>query len=158
MRKQLLVVLSLVVASSFAMAQSKVDTKWHCEKPTVDHTLDVGDISDHTYMIAQGACKATASEDDLAEKSAQYTEFEERWKASYTGRGRFNVTADNGDKLYYTYEGTASTDLAKPAANKWKIVSGTGKYRGIKGSGTCSGKRTADSTDWECTGTYSIPK
>jgi len=42
--------------------------------------------------------------------------------------------------------------------NKWKILSGTGKYKGIKGSGTCSGKLNADAADWECTGTYSMGK
>jgi hypothetical protein len=69
------------------------------------------------------------------------------------------VTMDNGDKVYYTFEGSASTDITKPYSNKWKILSGTGKYKGIKGSGTCSGKFNADgSLDDACTGTYSIGK
>jgi len=76
-----------------------------------------------------------------------------------SGHGRFNVTMDNGDKVYYTYETTAPTDITKPASNKWTIHSGTGKDKGIKGSGTCSGKRNADeSSDWACTGTHSMGK
>jgi hypothetical protein len=156
MRKLLLIALSLLVSGSFAMAQSKVDTKWHCEKPAADHKFDVGDVPDHTYWIGQGTCNATSSDSGFKEKSAQYTEFQEVWKASYNNHGRFNVTTDSGDKVYYTYEGSAPTDIAKPASNKWKIVSGTGKYKSIKGSGTCSGNRGADASDWACTGTYSI--
>lgn len=63
------------------------------------------------------------------------------------------------DKVYYTYGGSASTDITTPFSNKWKILSGTGKYKGIKGSGTCSGKNYADgSSDAECIGTYSMGK
>jgi hypothetical protein len=159
MRKLLLVALSLLVSGSVAMAQSKVATKWHCEKPAADHKLDVGDMPDHSYGIAQGPCNATSSDSGFKEKSAEYTEFQENWQASFNNHGRFNVTMDNGDKVYYTYEGSGPTDITKPATNKFKILSGTGKYKGIKGSGACSGDRTADGTsDWTCTGTYSIGK
>jgi hypothetical protein len=159
MRNFVLFALSLLVSVSAAMAQSKVDTKWHCQKPAADHKFDVGDVPDHSYWIGQGTCNATSSGSAFKEKSADYTEFQEVWKASYTNHGRFNVAMDNGDKVYYTYEGSASTDITKPASNKWKILSGTGKYKGIKGSGACSGNRTADgNSDWACTGTYSIGK
>lgn len=157
MRNLLLVALSLLVSGSIAMAQSKVDTKWHCSKAAAEHKLDVGDAPDHSYSIGQGTCEATSSGGALKEKAGDYTEFHDAWKASFNFHGHFNATTDNGDKVYYTYEGSASTDIAKPAANKWKIVSGTGKHRGIKGSGSCSGKVNADgSADWECTGTYSM--
>jgi len=159
MRKLLLVALSLLVSGAVAMAQSKVDTKWHCEKPAADHKFDVGDVPDHSYWIGQGTCNATSSNSGFKEKSAQYTEFQELWKASFTNHGRLNVTLDNGDKVYYTYEGSGPTDITKPVSNKWKILSGTGKYKGIKGSGACSGNRTAEgNSDWTCTGTYTIGK
>jgi hypothetical protein len=159
MRKLLLVALALLVSVSVAMAQGKVDTKWHCSKPAAEHKLDVGDAPDHTYSIAQGTCSATSSDSTFKEKTGAYTEFRETWKASYNNHGRYNVTMDNGDKVYYTYEGSAPTDIAKPASNKWKILSGTGQSKGIKGSGTCSGTRTADGdSDWACTGTVSMGK
>ena len=159
MRKLLLVAFSLLVSGSAAMAQNKVDTKWHCPKQSADHKFDVGDVPDHSYKILQGACNATSSDSGFAEKTGDYTEFQETWKASISLHGRFNVTMDNGDKHYDTYEASVSTDITKPASNKWKILSGTGKYKGIKGSGTCSGKYNADgSSDWECTGTYSMGK
>jgi hypothetical protein len=155
----LFVACALLVCGSAAMAQSKVDTKWHCPKQTAEHKLDVGDVSDHSYMILQGACNATSSDSGFAEKTGDYTEFQEIWKASISFHGRFNVTMDNGDKVYYTYEGSASTDITKPVSQKMKILSGTGKYKGIKGSGICSAKLNADgSADLGCTGTYSMGK
>ncbi len=157
MRKLLLAALTLLVSVSVAMAQSKVDTKWHCSKATVEHKLDIGDAPDHSYWIGQGTCDATSSGGDLKEKAGTFTEFHDAWKASFNFHGYFIATADDGDKVNYTYEGSASTDTTKPVSNKWKIVGGTGKHKGIKGSGTCSGKASADgSYNWECTGTYTM--
>ena len=157
MRKLLLVALTLFVSVSVAMAQSKVDTKWHCPKATTEHTLDIGDTPDHSFYIGQGTCDATSSGGELKEKTGTFTEFHDAWKTSFNFHGYFNATTDNGEKVNYTYEGSASTDTTNPVSNKWKIVGGTGKHKGIKGSGTCSGKASADgSYDWECTGTYSM--
>jgi hypothetical protein len=157
MRNLLLVALALLVSGSVAMAQSKIDTKWHCPKATTEHKLDVGDAPDHIYWIGQGACEATASNGDLKEKSGNFTEFHDAWKASFNFHGYYNATMADGDKVNYTYEGSMSTDATKPAANKWKIVGGTGKHKGVKGSGTCAGKSNPDgSYDWECKGTYSM--
>ena len=144
---------------SAAMAQSKVDTKWHCPKQSAEHKFDVGDVPDHSYMILQGTCHATSNYSGFVEKAGDYTEFQEIWKASFNWHGRFNVTMDNGDKVYYTYEGSTSTDITKPFSEKWKILNGTGKYKSIKGSGICSVKLDADgSGDMACTGTYSMAK
>jgi len=154
MPKQFFVAFCLLVFGSAAMAE-KVDTKWHCAAPTANQKLDVGDEPDHSYAISQGTCTATVSAS--GEKSGAFTEFQEVWKASFTNHGRFNATMDNGDMAYYTYEGSGPTDIAKPVTNKWKILSGTGKHKGMKGSGSCSGTRHEDgSSDWACTGTYTM--
>lgn len=159
MRKLLLVALAGLVLLSVALAQDKLETKWHCSKATVEHKLDVGDTPDHSYVIAQGTCNSTSTNSALKEKTGEYTEFREMWKDHYTNHGRFTTTTEAGDKLYYTYEGSAPADLAKPASNKWTIHSGTGKAKGTKGSGTCSGTRTVDqNSDWTCTGTLSTGK
>ena len=59
--------------------------------------------------------------------------------------------------VHYTYDDTGSTDPKKPLSNKWKVVGGTGKHKGIKGAGSCAGKQNDDgSSDWTCTGTTSM--
>jgi len=156
MRKLWLVALALLVFGSLTLAE-KIETKWHCPKPSAGQKMDIGDEPVHSYWIGQGSCTATASAGAIKDKTGQFTEFHENWKTSFTFHGRFNATADNGDKVFYSYEGTNSTDSSKPAANKWKIVGGTGKYKTAKGSGGCSGKAADDGAfDWECTGTVSM--
>jgi hypothetical protein len=151
MRKQVVVAFSLLVLGTAAMAQ-KIDTKWHCPKPTAVQQYEVGDMPDHNYVIQQGSCEAISSK--TGEKSGTFTEFHETWKGSFTFHGRYNAKMDNGDMVYYTYEGSVSMEPKKPVSNKWKIVSGTGKHKGEKGTGSCAGKANDDgSFDWTCTGT-----
>jgi hypothetical protein len=166
MRKLFLMTFPLLVWGAVAMAQSKpsamarhkIDTKWHCQKASEQHQLDVGDMPGHSYGIAQGACDATSS-GGLGEKTGQYTESQEMWTASMKSHGIFISTLDNGDKIHYAYQFSGPTAPAKPMSNRWRIVSGTGAHKGIKGSGTCSGKSNADgSVDWACAGGYSMGK
>jgi hypothetical protein len=43
--------------------------------------------------------------------------------------------------------------------DKWQAVSGTGKFKGIKASGTCTGTGTPEGgSTLACTGTYTLPK
>jgi hypothetical protein len=153
MRKFAFVVFCVLVSGSAAMAQT-VNTKWHCAAPTKQAAYDVGDVAGHTYLIAQGMCTATSSSSSMPEKTGAYTEFDENWTATYSQRGSFNVTLQNGDMMYYSYHAMGSTDVTKPVGNKWKVESGTGKAAGLTGSGSCTGMRNADGTsDWTCTGT-----
>ncbi len=156
MRKLSVVAVSLLVFAGMASAQSKLETKWHCTKPTAEQKYEVGDVPGHAYAIAQGTCQATSS--SAGEKSGAFTEFQEQWKSKFTNHGRFNVTMDNADKTYYTYEGTGDPPK-KTAENKWKILNGTGQHKGTKGAGTCSGTLNDDgSSDWVCNGTSGAGK
>jgi hypothetical protein len=149
---------AMAKAKPAAMASDKIDTKWHCLKPSEQHQLDAGDIPGHAYGIVQGSCDATAG-GSLGEKTGQFTESQEMWKASMSSHGIFISTLDNGDKIRYTYTFSGPMDSTKRMTNRWRIVNGTGKQKGIKGSGTCSGNSNADgSIDWTCTGTYSMGK
>jgi hypothetical protein len=157
MRKFAFVAFCMLVSGSAAMAQSKINTVWHCAADASKQaSFDVGDVAGHSYAIVQGTCTATKTA--TGDKTGAFTEFDENWTASYTNRGRFNVTKDSGDMVYYSYSGSGPADIKKPAKNTWKILSGTGKQKGITGSGGCTGVRNADgSSDWTCTGTSMMP-
>jgi len=156
MRKALLAALCLVVFVSAAFAEGKLESKWHCGKPSAEKSLEIGDAPGHMYAIAQGTCEATAS--SVGEKTGVYTESQEVWKDSYTSRGTFVVTTGNGDKMYDTYE--QKGDLVKKTVTEhWKAAGGTGKHKGATGSGTCTATLHDDGTsDWECRGTISSVK
>ena len=55
-------------------------------------------------------------------------------------------TFDSGDKIFYTYQatGTMKDSAFQAGENKYQITGGTGKMKGIKGSGTCKTTGTAD--------------
>jgi len=153
MRRAMAVTFCLVLFGAMMFGQ-KVDTKWHCTKPAENPTLKVGDVPDHTYSLAQGTCEATGGSG--GDKSGAWTESQETWKASYSLHGRFNVTMDNGDMVYYSYERSGKPG-EKTLHDKWKIASATGKHKGMTGSGTCTGKVNDDgSADFECSGTTAM--
>ena len=157
MRVRLFAAFCLLMAGSFVIAQDKLETKWNCTKPSEQHSLDVGDVPGHAYVIAQGTC--TGSGSSLGEKTGSYTEFQEIRKASVANHGYFTTTTDAGETVHYTYAGSGPMDMKKPASNKWTIKDATGKHKGIKGTGGCTGMRHDDgSSDWTCTGTYSAAK
>ena len=159
MRKIAWVASVLLLFASTALAQERVDTRWRCLKPSTFHTVAVGDAPNHNYTIIQGSCKSTASEAGFMEDASGFTEFQEMLNESVSVHGRMNVTMKNGDKVYYSYEGVFSTDTTRPFTQRWNLESGTGRYKSIKGNGTCSGIVHADGTgDMECIGTLSIGK
>jgi len=68
---------------------------------------------------------------------------------------------DNGDSTIVRYEGTAQMkkDGSGTMKGTWKYVRGTGKFRGISGSGTYKGEAAADGTGWaDVSGHYSLGK
>src|SRR3569832_377548 len=91
-----------LLAVAVGSAQSKFDSKWHCDKPTAEHNLDVGDVDGHSFGIAQGNCVSTLSA--ISEKSGTFTEFMESWKTSGNIKGRFNVSLESGDKIFHSYQ------------------------------------------------------
>lgn len=148
MRRALFVALCLGIFGSIGAAQAKVDVKWHCGKPTAEKAIDIGDVPGHAYAVAQGTCEASGS--NIGEKSGVFTEVQEIWKASFSSRGRFIVTLDSGDKVFYTYEAKGDP-VKKTVEENWTIVGDTRKHRGTSAKGTCMGKLNDDGTsDWEC--------
>lgn len=151
MRKALFWAASAVVLVSLAAAQAKVDVKWHCEKPVSEKTVDIGDVAGHAYGVSQGICEASGS--SIGEKSGQFSELQEIWKASFSTRGRFIVTMDDGGKMFYTYEAKGDP-VKKTVLENWKLVGGTGKHKEARRTGTCTGRLNEDNTsDWECSRT-----
>jgi hypothetical protein len=162
MRNVLLLVCCLLVAATAAMGQGKVDNQWNCAKPTASHSLDVPDRANHSYQISQISC--TAAKGELAgvkEKEGAATQFTETSGNSSNWHGVFVETLENGDKGTYTYrgKGTMKDGVLQVASHSWTLVSGTGKLKGAKASGTCKGTGSADgSVVWDCTGTITLAK
>jgi len=162
MRKSILVLGLVCLCATVVLAQGKVANGWACGKPAMAQSIEIGDQSGHAYAIDQTKCTSTKGEiGGVREKEGLGTEFAEVTGDKSSGHGIFVETMANGDKINFTYQftGTVKNGQLQTASDKWQATSGTGKFKGIKSSGTCTGTGAADgSANWECTGTYSLPK
>jgi len=141
---------------------AKVNTQWKCTAPNPAHALPVGDTADHAYVVQQVKCTATKGEiAGVMDKEGTATEFAEANGDKGTGHGVFISTLANGDKITYSYTftGVSSKKVLQSGSNKWTMTGGTGRFKGITGSGTCSAKGAGDgSAVFDCMGTYTVAK
>ena len=158
MRRLLLPVLCLTIPAAVAHAQTTLTAAWKCSTVEPVSAVPVTGQANHVYSVYQVKCTASSGEiAGVKEKTGTSTEFAEVKGNSSKGHGIFVETLDNGDTVTYDYTFTSTMNgkVATAASNTWKMVSGTGKAKGIKGSGTCKGKGNPDaSLDLTCTGSY----
>ena len=62
MKRFCLFLCGLCVVSGIALAQGKSNVQWKCDKPAVQHTINVGDKPGHAYAIDQINCTAIKGE------------------------------------------------------------------------------------------------
>ena len=139
-------------------AQGKVDAQWDCGKPSIAHSINVGDQPSHAFVVNQTKCTATKDEMGGAkEQAGTGTEFHDNMTGKSSWHGIFVETLASGDRVYYDYKGTCTTNGDNLVSGKstWTIAGGTGKFKGATGIGSCKGKGNSDRTStWNCTGTY----
>jgi hypothetical protein len=154
--------LVLVSAAAAAPAQTKFTMSGKCPKPEAQQALPAADAPDHMVTIAQGKCtpvKAAEIEGSPSTEGAFAEHGEVTGNKGHVS-GTYVETLANGEKVYYRYEGTSVLQggALQTMQNKWKIVGGTAKLKGITGQGICSGKGTPDGgLTFECTGDYTLP-
>ena len=164
MRKLVFVAGFICLWGAIAVAQNagKVSNGWSCAKPTDTKTISVPGQPDHTYTVSQFKCISTKGEyAGEKEKEGTATEFDEVKGGKLTGHGIFVETFANDDKATFNYQITATLKDGKMStvADKWQAVSGTGKFKAMKASGTCTGTGTAEGgSTLACMGTYTLQK
>ena len=163
MRKLMLVCCLVALPASTALAQEgKVAVKWKCGAPDPAHVLEAVDQPNHIFSIGQMKCTAVSGEiAGIKQKAGVGTEFHELTGNSDQFKGVFVETLANGDKIHYTYEGTATMKdgALESAKNTWSSTSATGSLKGIKASGTCTARGTPDGgASFECSGEYKLSK
>jgi hypothetical protein len=124
-----------------AHGQTKISGVVHCDKPSEQKSVEVGDRQGHSFMVAKGACTWTKpiELDGVETKADAVTQFiEVRGRRGRT-QGYVVGTLANGDKTFVRVVGLQTEGSGE---GKWTYTGGTGKFSGIKGSGTfkCTGK------------------
>jgi uncharacterized protein GlcG (DUF336 family) len=152
----------LVIAALPAAAQTRITGKQTCPKPDPSYSVDAGDQAGHTMMLQKATCTWDTPVEIAGAKATTSIDVasSEAWGMKASQHGYNIATMDNGDKFTVRFTGgmTAAKDGSATFEGKWTFVSGTGKLKGIKGSGTYKGSGTADGAGTiEVEGDYTLP-
>jgi hypothetical protein len=151
--------LLFVLAVAITPAQTKFTMSGKCGKPTVQQSVSAGDAPGHVMTLAQGKCASKGEIAGAASKEGTFAEHGEVTGNNGKVWGVYTETFANGDNVFYSYETTATMKAGalQSGSNKWQITGGTGKLKGIKGSGSCKLTGTAaGGLDYACTGEYTL--
>lgn len=141
-------------------AQTKYTFSGKCAKADKAQSIPAGDKDGHVFMVQQGKC--TTDNGGIGEaksKEGVYTEHDDVMGNQLKAWGVYVETYDNGDKVFYNYQGASTTKdgALVTGSNTWRLAGGTGKMKGIKGSGGC--KLTpgdGGGLNYSCTGEYTL--
>ena len=148
---------ALVVA--MASGQTKNSISGTCAKPDVYQSIPAGDQPGHVFTLAQGKCVAKGETGGAMSKGGAFSEHGDAAGNHVKTWGVFVETYDSGDKVFYNYQtsGTTKENVFQTGQNKYQITGGTGKMKGIKGSGTCKLTGASDGgLDYSCEGEYTL--
>jgi hypothetical protein len=140
-------------------AQTKLTSSGKCGKPDNQQSIAAGDQIGHLFTLASGKCATKGEVGGAASKAGVFSEHGEVSEDHSKASGVYVETFDSGDKIFYTYQatGTMRDSAFQAGENKYQITGGTGKMKGIEGSGTCKTTGTADGgLEYTCTGQYKI--
>ena len=160
-----LCLLAVVAIAAPASAQTgataqKLTGTVHCGKADANYTVDAGDKAGHVLTMQKGTCTWKDGQvAGLTAKSGDDASTGEMNGATGHATGYHTVTLDNGDKYAVRYSGsmTMAKDNTGTGDGKWTVVSGTGKLKGMKGSGTYKVTMAADgSADVTVDGEYTL--
>ena len=151
--------LLFALVAAMAPAQTKNSISGTCAKPDVSQSIPAGDQPGHVFTLAQGKCLSKGETGGAMSKEGVFSEHGEAKGNQVKTWGLYTETYDSGDKVFYNYQttGTAKDGVFQTGSNKYQISGGTGKMKGIKGSGTCKLTGAADGgLDYSCTGEYTL--
>jgi len=150
----------LLMFVTLAQGQTKISGTAQCGKPDVQQAVDVPDHPGHSLTMSQAKCSWTNPMEvaGIKTKDGVTSSTQDVHGNSATTHGYYVDNMANGDKAYVRFQ---DTTLVKEgtADGKWSYTGGTGKLKGIKGSGTYKGKAAPDgSATFDVEGEYTLPK
>jgi hypothetical protein len=143
-----------------AGAQTKISGKLTCAKPSVSQT---GGDGAQMIMFQRSNCTwATPFTIDGSKPGPTVdVSIGDMTGSMARNHGYSTTVMDNGDTTIVRYEGAMQMkkDRSGTLKGTWRYVRGTGKFRGISGSGSYKGEGAADGSAWaDISGHYSLGK
>jgi hypothetical protein len=141
-------------------AQKKNSMSGTCTKPDAQ-SIPAGDHEGHMFAVQTGTCESKGEIGGAMSKEGKYSEHTDVMGSRVKAWGVYVETFDSGDKVFFNYQTHATVNKGAFASggNTYQISGGTGKMKGIKGSGSCKLTGTADGgLNYACTGEYTMAK
>jgi hypothetical protein len=164
--RKLICVLALAGAASLwsagAMAQTKIAWSDSCGKPDPDYTVPVPDPASHSFNLGQTKCHATKPVEIGGDKGKEAVSTYITDSSGEKGRehGIYVLTLESGDKVSAAFQGNVMSKNGKMtgANGTWTFATGTGKLKGITGSGTWHCTPSSDGFSCNADGEYELAK
>ena len=156
MKHKVLCVCAALVCATAASAQTKHTFSGVCSKPDSQQSVPAGDKDGHMFTISSGKCTSKGAVNGVESKDGAWADHGDSMGTKGKVSGMFVQNLDGGDKVFYSYSEsvTMKDNMPQTASVSYTITGGTGKMKGLKGSGTC--KLNAEGTDgsmkYSCTG------
>ena len=162
MRPFFMVCAAVLFLAATAGAQTKVSGTAQCGKPDPQQVLPVGDRPGHMLGIAQIKCTYTKPMEIGGDKSKDGVSTETSDISGNTShpRGFHVMTMESGDKVFFSYQGTATSkdNALVELKGSWVMNGGSGKMKGIKGKGTVTCVPSGDGLSCDVEGEYQLAK
>jgi len=132
----------LPLSLRWPLRKTKSSMSGKCGKLDVQQNIPAGDpVTSRTMFLlsGQGKCATKGEEGGTASKEGRFSEHGDVAGNHSKAWGVYVETFDSGDKIFYTYQAAATMKdgALQTGQNQYQITGGTGKMKGIKGSGTC---------------------
>ena len=140
-----------LLASAGAGAQTKISGTLKCGKPEPVYSIEVGDRPGHAMLLEKQTCTyaegMSVGSDKTKEGTSVATVDVTATRAS--GSGTHVATMESGDKTFanYRYTSPVKDGKAVETTGTWSYTGGTGKLKGLKGSGTFKTTFSEDGTN-----------
>lgn len=142
-----------------ASAQTSYTLAGTC-KVSMQKSIPAGDRPGHAFVIQAGKCTDKESMAGATATGGQYAEHSDVTASSSKAAGIFTVTYNTGDKMFYQYSLSVSTEngVVQSGTGTFVAVGGTGKMKGVAAKGTCTfgAGPTSGTNKYMCTGQYTM--
>jgi hypothetical protein len=120
--------------------------------------LVVPDQSGHELILAETTGTQKSSDPNWSDASLAYTSVTDIIDGKGTRPGYYVNTRSDGDRDWGTFEGRITTvNNMRMVDGAYQNTGGTGKFRGLSGSGTFKSRSTSPrNVEVTCTGTYHL--
>jgi hypothetical protein len=145
--------LILLIAVGLGLAQQKHKLTYtlpaEASKYTIQHTIEVGDIPGHKIRVAE-LHRVFPTDKPIKFEGIRVVETYERFFSDYINFSGHHwgygiELMENGDKIYYKFDGTTHTTFLPDGSTMGTYsgtsiyTGGTGKFKGIRGTAKYTG-------------------